>query len=131
MKNKKALIGIVTFFVLLIEWIALTNLFNEEVIKIVPHELNEYGQELLINSEPDIYYTLPVGTYEVSITSKEYPECVNIFDANNNYLMPTDVKPMQFVYPNGTIEVTIKEGYVIGFGATSRENPTVIFEKIS
>lgn len=44
--------------------------------------------------------------------------------------MAIDNRP-QLVYPNGTIEVTIKEGYVIGFGDTSRENPTVIFEKVS
>lgn len=131
MKNKKTLIGIVTFIVLVVEWIALTNLFNDEVIKIVPHELNEYGQELLINSEPDVYYTLPVGTYEVSTTSEECPVWINIYDANNDYIMPNDVGVLQGVYPHGTIEVTIKEGYVIGFGDTSRENPTVIFEKVS
>lgn len=40
---KKLLIGIVTFFVLLVECVAIFGLFNDdnEVIEIIPHELNE------------------------------------------------------------------------------------------
>lgn len=119
--------GILAFILLILGFFIL---FSDEnkVIEIIPHELNKYGQELLINSEPDIYYTLPVGTYEVSITSEKYNECVNIYDENDNYDV---IAGPLVIYPNGEIEVTIKEGYVVGFGATSIENPTIIFEKVS
>lgn len=141
MKNKKLLIGIVAFLVLGVVGLFIgdtetqsdnepTTEVQNEVIEIIPHELNEYGQELSLNGEADVFYTLPVGTYKVSLTSEKYPEQVNIYDANNNYEVPADSRP-QLVYPQGTIEVTIKEGYVVGFGATSTENPTIIFEKVS